>query len=290
MGSSKEDYVARRKKEDLSFMIVRFLKAYESFEEIYETFRKCIANPNDPVRTELFDRINDLEEKLFFDIKEKAHFLFRSTGEEEEVQYVDLEEVLRTSGKLRSKRSKAKKTVTHIRKSLMNKSIDSYIGTGFHMIMILRESIYQLERYVPRFEQEHENVKRIDTLMEKYEYELDDENIHELGHIRELDSLFQTIIEDTRSLSLATLERCRSVFRETATVLRHFMVESATNEVLVLNLLRERELLEKVYGDGAPEQILTDMFEHIDIPGSTGIAKALNYVKTHCSNVDSLVE
>ena len=68
MGTN-EHYVARRKKEYLSFMVVRFLKAYEMFQEIYDTYQQCLSERSDSVRTQLFERIRNLEEKLIFDIK-----------------------------------------------------------------------------------------------------------------------------------------------------------------------------------------------------------------------------
>ena len=41
---------------------------------------------------------------------------------------------------------------------------DANIGTGFHLFMILRECIYQLEVYVPRYGQELEQAKRLQRL------------------------------------------------------------------------------------------------------------------------------
>ena len=62
----------------------------------------------------------------------------------------------------------------------------------------------------------------------------------------------------------------------------------AGNEVLVLNLLKERGLVERVYGDGAWETILSDMFHSIGTPGRSGAEKARSFVRRTCGNIEGL--
>ena len=74
----QQQYLARRRKEDLSFLVVRFLRAHVLFSGIYEEFKALLGEGGDFQHAGLFAKIRHLEQTLVFDIKEKAHFLFRS--------------------------------------------------------------------------------------------------------------------------------------------------------------------------------------------------------------------
>jgi len=288
----QQQYIARRRKEDLSFLVVRFMRAHVLFSEIYEEFKGLLGEGGDFQHAGLFAKISHLEQTLVFDIKEKAHFLFRSDRQDAAEpgvvgsRFADLESILLQNQK--ADRTKAREVFAELRKSLVRKSIDSYIGTGFHLFMILLESVYQLENYVPQYRSELEYLERIEYLTNRIGYEFDPEEEHELGHIKQVVALCQSIASDTQELADVALERCMALFRETAEILRHSIEESAGNEVLVLNLLQERALVEQVYGAGSWETILSHMFRTVGEPGETGAQKAESFVRRSCGNIEGL--
>jgi hypothetical protein len=292
MDRVQQQYIARRRKEDLSFLVVRFMRAYIEFTELYEDFKALLGKGADFQNAGLFAKIKKLEQTLVFDIKEKAHFLFRSdwvdTDEpaDPRSRFADLERILLESED--SDRSKARGVFAELRKSLVRRSIDSYIGTGFHLFMILLESIYQLENYVPKYDGELEYLERIKYLTDRIGYRFDPEEAHELDHIKQVVNLCQSISSDTQELATVALERCMALFRETAEILRHSIEDASNNEVLVLNLLRERDLVEQVYGTGAWERILNHMFRSTGESGQSGAEKAEAYVRGSCGNIESL--
>lgn len=295
MNRPPDEYAARRRKEDLSFLVVRFLKAYVLFEGVYRDFREHIGTHSSFEYAGLFARIKALEEKIMFDVKERAHYLFRSgpagSGAAKAARaagYGELERVfLLDHGEIADK-GQAREIFSELRHSLVAKSLDAYIGTGFHMFMILRESFYQLEFYVPQYLCEMEYLERIEYLMQRIGYTLNEEEEHELQHIKQIVRLSQSIASETRELASIATERCRSLFRESAQIIRHSVEESGDNEVLVLNLLREEPLLEQVYGAGAAEAIFAHMFRHLDAPGKSGRDKAREFALERCGNTASL--
>ncbi len=294
MDRVQAQYVARRKKEDLSFMVVRFMKVHVLFSEIYAEFQALLNEGGDFEHSGLFDKISKLEDGLVFDIKEKAHFLFRSekpeVGEANDVggKFALLKRTLTAGQDEKANRKNAREIFSALRKSLVSKSIDSYIGTGFHLFMILRESVYQLEYYVPDYINEMEYLTRIEGLTQEIGYEFDEEEEHELDHIRQVVKLCQSIASDTKELATIALERCMTLFQETAEILRHSIEESGSNEVLVLNLLKERQLVERVYGPGSWEILLGHMFRSSGDAGMSGAQKAERFVRKTCGNVEAL--
>lgn len=294
MDRVQAQYITRRKKEDLSFMVIRFMKAYIIFDGIYAAFKDVQNGGAGFGRAGLFAKIKTLEEKLVFDIKEKAHFLFRSEPGENSEQdlvsekFADLEKILLLSQDQPAYKTQAREVFRALRQSLVRKSIDSYVGTGFHLFMILRESVYQLEFYVPQYLQELEYLTRIEYLTQRIGYDLDEEEEHELAHIRQVVKLCQSIASDTRELAAIALERCKSLFGETAEIIRHAIEESESNEVLILNLLKERELVEQVYGPGSCEALMNHIFRCAENDRQGGLEKALQFVKDSCGNIEAL--
>jgi hypothetical protein len=288
----RRQYIVRRRKEDLSFLVVRFMKAYVLFSDIYADFKTLEGKGGDFQHAGLFARIRALEQSLVFDIKEKAHFLFRSDRPDEEepesvgARFADLERILLASQE--TDRREAREVFADLRKSLVRKSIDSYIGTGFHLFMILLESVYQLENYVPQYRSELEYLQRIQFLTDRIGYEFDPVENHELDHIKQVVTLCNSIASDTQELADVALERCMVLFRETAEILRHAIEGAGANEVLVLNLLKERSLVEEVYGAGSWEAILSHMFREVGGPGESGAQKAESFVRRACGNIESL--
>jgi len=268
-----EPYLARRHKEELSFMVVRFLRAFDLFEGVYRDFRELSSTGRGFGGSGLFLRVKDMEEKLVFDIKEKAHFLFRGPIRAEPQE---------TEG------GRTRQTLTGLRRSLLDRALDSTIGTGFHMFMILRECLYQLEVYAPRYEAELEQTGRLEELSRRVASGLGEEEAHELEHIRQIVKHGQGMAAYSRELAEHALERCRALFREAAELLRHLIEEAGHNEVLVLNLLREREAVDRVYGEGGAERLFSHMFRKSGKPGTPGLAKALAFARRHCGNTEAL--
>jgi hypothetical protein len=292
MNRVQKQYIARRRKEDWSFLVVRFMRVYVLFSELYQEFKAVQSEGGDFQNAGLFSKIRNLEQTLVFDIKEKAHFLFRSDrpdANESEIAgsgFTDLERILLENQE--ADRTKAREVFAELRRSLVRKSIDSYIGTGFHLFMILLESVYQLENYVPQYRSELEYLERIAYLTDRIGYNFDQEEEHELDHIKQVVALCQSIASDTQELAEIALERCMALFRETAEILRHAIEGSANNEVLVLNLLKERSLVEQVYGPGSWETILDSMFQAVSGPEESGAQKAEAFVRSTCGNIEGL--
>jgi hypothetical protein len=86
------------------------------------------------------------------------------------------------------------------------------------------------------------------------------------------------------------MQRCRALFQETSQILLHVIQEARKNEVLVLNLIRERELIDRIYGFKAHERIFSGMYASVPDLGHTGLEKAINYCKHNCNNTSGLPE
>jgi hypothetical protein len=228
-------FESRRRKEELAFLVVKFLRAFLRFREIGQSFRAA-AQVNRLADSGLFERVRDLEEGLAFDLKEKAHYLFRTTSRQANG--------LQASGP----RSDAL--------ALDARSIDSYVGTGFHVLLILRESLYQIEHYAPELEGMGESEKQL--------------------------------YSETEGLAGRMVERCEELFSSAAGALRRLLTSADDNEILVLNLLQNVDLLEQVYGAGSAEGIFSDLCKGKRLAGRTGTERAAAYVKANCGNVTGL--
>jgi hypothetical protein len=292
MSRGSELYLERKKKEELAFLVVRFLKTFTLFEGIYRDFHRILESGQGFGGCGLFARVRDLEEQLVFEIKEKAHFLFRSasaadSSKEQKPLSDRLEQILlHRRGPRRA--SESREILADLRRSLVDRAIDANIGTGFHLFMILRECIYQLEVYVPRYGQELEQAKRLQRLALRIGSTLDEEEAHELVHIRQIVKRGKSVAVSALELAQRALERCHELFQETAELLRHLIEEAGDNEVLLINLLAQRPLVETVYGLGASEQILAHMYRQVERPGASGLEKALEQARMRCGNIEAL--
>ena len=74
-------FMERRTKESFAFLVIRFFRAYSAFQGIYRDFRTIEEQQIGFHGAGLFERVRDLEQKIVFDIKEKAHGLFRRERE-----------------------------------------------------------------------------------------------------------------------------------------------------------------------------------------------------------------
>ena len=224
-----DGFKSRRRKEEAAFLVVKFLRAYLRFQEIGSMFAEAMKTGR-LAGSGLFERVRDLEEGLAFDIKEKAHFLFRTgvsaPGPRSDAVAIDA------------------------------RSIDSHIGTGFHLLLILRESLYQIERYSPELDEEGETGRRFSA--------------------------------ETEGLAGRMVERCTEQFRSAAEALRRLVANINDNEILVLNLLQNIDLVEQVYGTGSAEAIFSEQCKGKRLAGKTGTEKALSFVKAKCGNITGL--
>jgi hypothetical protein len=268
-----EPYLARRHKEEQSFLVVRFLRAYELFEGIYRDYRELSAADRGFGGSGLFLRVKEMEEKLVFDIKEKAHFLFRGPAQARQRE---------------ADGGKSRQTAAGLGRSLVDRALDSTIGTAFHMFMILRECLYQLEIYAPRYGVELEQAERLEELSRRIGPELGEEEAQGMEHIRQIVKQGHGMAAYTRELADHALVRCRELFRRAAELLKPFIEGSGRNEVLVLNLLREREAVDRVFGEGGAERLFSHMFRKGGKPGASGLDKALAFARKHCGNTEAL--
>jgi len=229
-----DGFESRRRKEALAFLVVKFLQAFLRFQEMRRAFLEA-ADTSSLATSGLFNRVKDLEEGLAFDLKEKAHYLFRTVWRQGN-----------GSSHGRAKPSLAAEA----------KSIDSYVGTGYHLLLILRESLYQIEHYAPGDEGQAESERQL--------------------------------YEETKALASRMIERCHEMFSDAAQALRLFITNAEDNEVLVLNLLQNIEPLEMVYGPGAAEGIFSDLVKGKRLTGKTGTERASVYARTRCGNITGL--
>jgi hypothetical protein len=172
--------------------------------------------------------------------------------------------------------------------SIEMRSIDSYIGTGYHLLAILRESLYQLRNYAPAYEQEKAEIAAIEDMARRLKYTFSADEARELEHLRSLAELSMKLSAETVAMSRRMVARCRDLFRGTAQVILRYLEGAAENEVLVQNLFQSRDLLDRVYGAGAAERIFLELCRGRDVAGSTGLERARSYVRKHCGNLDGL--
>jgi hypothetical protein len=270
--TSRDAFGERRTREHLAFLVVKFLKAYVAFEAIHAAFRQaeaggCLATCG------VFEQVRELEESLAFDLKEMAHALFRSHA-------------VRDAREPKPAARISRRMLRELTASIETRAIDSYIGTGYHLLAILKESLYQLRHYAPAYEQEKAEVQAIEDMARRLHYTFSPEEAHELEHLHSLADLSRKLSTENEALSRRMAARCRDLFQGTAQVILRNLEGAAENEVLVQNLLQNRGLLEQVYGAGAAERIFLELCR--DVAGTTGIERARSYVRKHCGNADGL--
>ena len=270
-----DQFESRRRKEQLAFLVIKFLKAFTMFQDIHDRFHEaaksgCLSGCG------LFKKVLELQDSLAYDMKEKAHYLFRVTGKNGGNEHV-------ASGEKDTHR-----IIGELRGAIETRSIDSYIGTGFHLLMILGESLYQLDHYAPEFKKEQEQIARIERLAKRVGYTFTPEEMSELERLRALSEISMKVSAETEELAFRFMQRCDSLFEGTAEVIRHFIEGAGDNEVLIQNLLQNVELLEKVYGENSAEQIFWVLCRRKKCEGRTGLEKAMNFARQKCGNVTGL--
>jgi hypothetical protein len=285
---TREQFDARRRKEHLAFLVVKFLRASVSFMAINADFHDpktnaCLAGCG------LFERVHELAESLVFDLKEKAHTLFRADAR----AATDARAAVRAAAKGAASAGKTRSRDPHqllagMKNGIETRAVDSYIGTGYHLLLILQEALYQIDRYTPELEREKNEISGVLELARAAGTALRPEDQAELDRLHALDEISVRLAAESRALATRMMERCEALFAGTAVVIRHLMVSASENEILILNLLQNQELLEKVYGTGAAEIIFSELCRGRGFSGKTGVERALNYARAKCGNVTAL--
>ena len=265
-------FEARRRKEQVAFLVVKFLRMYVSLKDIAREFH-VRSESGTLAGSGLFEKVGGLARSIAFDLKELAHALFRGRNG-------------RDNGEGRARGTR--ELLAGMKTILERRSLDSYIGTGYHLLMILEESLYQIERYSPELDKEKSEIARIMELARAQARGFPPDQRAELERLRALDEISAKLAVDSAELARVVMGRCEELLEGTASVIRRFGTSANDNEILVLNLLQNRDLVEKVYGEGAAEAILAELCTGHGFKGRTGIDRALAFVRARCGNVSGL--
>ncbi len=180
------------------------LRSEIAYQGIFQKYKK------DTLRfVDIRDWVDDQGQTLLYNLREKSHALFRQMG----------------------------KGAFHKREWLL----DLAIGSIFHEAMKLRENIYQLKVYQPKYSQYQERMGK--TLYEK-------------SYLAQ----FKRIIAKAEEGVAEGMDETRSLFRDTMAQLLDFFKESARNPFLVRFLLENQNILRKVYGPKKTKEIFESMF------------------------------
>jgi tetratricopeptide (TPR) repeat protein len=201
------------KKNWIILEIVRdYLCSYIHFQSVYAQYKEKTLSFDD---VEKF--VTDKDPTLpLFNLKESCHMLFRYQGEEE--------------------------------CSDEEKLLDLAVGSIFHEAMKIRENLYILEVYKPRYLQiqnSHDSSDHKSNLLQEFT---------KIG-MRTEKRLAESILETKRLLN------------DTLKQLAHLLPRYRDNPVLMRFLLRNKELLQQAFGKRKGLQVIADMY-----PGGLGEA------------------
>ena len=186
-------------------MVISFLLSEVAFQEIFKKYKEGSLHFSD-----IGNWVDDKGQSLLYHLKEKCHSLFR-----------------------------------YMEKELGHKNewlLDLAIGSIFHEAMKLRESIYQMEVYRPRYLQ----------------YKLKaGKSAYEKDYLQQ----FERIISKAEMGLAEGMEETRSLFRDAMAQLVDFFKENSKNPFLVRFLLEHQTLLQRVYGSKRIKEIFNLMFE-----------------------------
>jgi tetratricopeptide (TPR) repeat protein len=175
------------------------------FQEIFKKYRKGRLRFSD-----IQSWVDDKGQSPLYNLKEQSHFLFRHKGKE----------------------------------SFRKKEwlLDLVIGSIFHEAMKLRENIYQLEIYRPKYLQ----------------YRL---HIGKSAYERDYSQQFERIILKAGQSVLLGIKEIRSLFHDAAEQLIDLFKEKKRNPYSVRFLLEHQSLLQKVYGSKKGKELFNLIFE-----------------------------
>jgi len=197
---------AQRTRDRKILEIVRGLLLSEvAFQEIFKKYKEGRL-----LFSDIGNWVDDKGQSLLYNIKEQCHAIFRYN----ETSHFHKKEWL----------------------------LDLAIGSIFHEAMKLRENIYQMEVYRPRYLQ----------------YKLKaGKSAYERSYLQQ----FERIISKAEQGLGEGMEETRSLFRDAMAQSVDFFKESAENRYLVRFLLENQPLLRKVYGSKRAKEIFQVMFE-----------------------------
>lgn len=200
--------IGENQSRNLLEMVRRLLLAEVSFQEIFEKYREGKLRFSD-----IGNWVDDRGGSLLYNLKEQSHSLFRG----------------------------GTKGPVHRNEWLL----DLVIGSIFHEAMKLRENIYQMEVYRPRYLQFKSRMGKV-------------------AHSYEKDYLqqFERIITRAEQGVREGMEETRSFFKDAVEQLIHFFKENSKNPYLVRFLLEHLPLLQKVYGTRRAKEIFHLMFKN----------------------------
>lgn len=127
------------------------------------------------------------------------------------------------------------------RGSILEYLFDWTIGSIFHQCMKLKEDVYQLEAYTPKYESltnDEDPEGKIAGILKEIEQRMNAIKLSLKGQLTEIASLFQT--SDGHLLRLLS--------------------HNADNALLVRFLIQNRNKVERVYGKDSLDRILTAMY------------------------------
>ena len=185
-------------------MIKGLLLAEAAFRDIHRLYKEGRLRFSDIGRW-----VDDKGQSLLYDLKEKSRSIFRQTNHQ-----------------------------SFHRKEWV---LDLAVGSIFHEAMKLRENIYQLEFYRPKYLQYMRGMGS---------------SAYEKDYLRQ----FERIISKAELGTMEGIDETRSLFRDAKAQLMDFFKENKENPFLVRFLLENQPLLRSVYGSQGTKRIFELMF------------------------------
>ena len=186
-------------------MVRGLLLSEAAFQEIFKKYKAGQLHFSD-----IGNWADDKDKSLLYNLKEQCHSLFRDMG----------------------------KGAVHKHEWLL----DLAIGSIFHEAMKLRENIYQVEVYQPKYLQYKLKVGR---------------SAYEKDYLQQ----FERIISKAEQGLQDSIEETYSLFRDAMEQLVDFLKENAKSKFLVRFLVENQTLLQRVYGSKRVKKIFDIMFK-----------------------------
>ena len=202
----KKEIIENRNR-NLLEMIRRLLLAEVAFQEFLKKYKEGKLRFSD-----IGDWVDDRGQSLLYTLKEQSHSLFRigAKGPVQKNEWL----------------------------------LDLAIGSIFHEAMKLRENIYQMEVYRPRYLQFKSRMGRT-----PHDYEKD--------YLQQ----FERIISRAEQGVQEGMEETRSLFKDAIEQLTDFLKKNPENPYLIRFLLEHEPLLQRVYGDRRAKEVFHLMFK-----------------------------
>ena len=197
---------SKNRNRNLLEMVRRLLLAETAFQEIFKKYEEGKLRFAD-----IGNWVDERGQSLLYNLKEQSHSLFRVGA-----RLVHRNELL----------------------------LDLAIGSIFHEAMKLRENIYQIEVYRPRYLQFKSKMGKT-----AYEYE---RNYHQQ---------FERIISRAEQGVQEGMEETRSLFKDAVEQLIDFFKRNSANPYLARFLLEHQPLFQRVYGSRKAKEIFYLMFK-----------------------------